>query len=305
LPDFSAQLYFALPLFIFIIMNKTIYHDNVLRYGGDIVPFVIKTTKEMREIAATPHSHSYYMIYWPSNSIGKHIIDQNEYPLEPDRIYFIKPGQIHQIITSPKPAGTFIFFTPEFFAVNSIRGDFISNLELFNNSEETISLSTHTVNRLKEYVQAMMNAFLSSGKLKYDIIESYLKLFLVECNEQYSFVANNTTADSARENALTLTFKSLVDEHFGEWRLVKNYADKMNITSNYLSEVVKRGTGQPPKAHIQARLALEAKRLLLFTGLSIKEIGFELGFDDPARFSRFFKDSTGMSLQSFRKSNAT
>jgi YesN/AraC family two-component response regulator len=283
--------------------NSGIIHENVLSYADSKVPFVIKSTKEMRTIAAKPHSHSYYMILWSANSSGRHIIDQNEYILGPDKIYFIKPGQIHQIISSKSPSGTIMLFTPEFIMQNSLQKKFISDLELFNSPEGAFTLTTNLVSRLKKHTFDMMDAFNSTNRYKYETISAHLKLFLIECNEQYLLVSKNKAPDNASESTLMLAFKALVEEHFYEWRLVKNYSDKLNITSNYLSEVIKRTTGQPPKMHIQSRLVLEAKRLLLFTGRSAKEIGYELGFNDPARFSRFFKDSSGMSFKEFRNSS--
>jgi AraC-like DNA-binding protein len=59
-------------------------------------------------------------------------------------------------------------------------------------------------------------------------------------------------------------------------------------------------TGKTAKEHIQARIALEAKRLLHFSDLSVKEIGFQLGFPEPANFSAFFKKCTGSSPSNFK-----
>ncbi len=83
---------------------------------------------------------------------------------------------------------------------------------------------------------------------------------------------------------------------------VKDYAEILNVTPNYLNEVIRTSINIPAKEFIQNRLILEAKRMVVFTDKSSKEIGFELGFDDPSHFSKFFKSNAGQSLQEFRES---
>ena len=87
-----------------------------------------------------------------------------------------------------------------------------------------------------------------------------------------------------------------------KWHQVKDYAELLCVTPNYLNEVIKLSINSSAKDFIQDRIILEAKRMAIFTGKSGKEIGFELGFEDPSHFSKFFKTNAGLSLQDFKES---
>jgi AraC family transcriptional activator of pobA len=121
--------------------DKNKIYSMDLLYQGAPMPFVIKTMEEIDEqaggIADDPHRHNYYTIIWSFTATGTHIIDFKEYPILPQHIFFVSPEQVHQVITHPNPTGYVILFTPEFLEKNSIRNDFIANLKLFQNSDET------------------------------------------------------------------------------------------------------------------------------------------------------------------------
>ncbi len=84
-------------------------------------------------------------------------------------------------------------------------------------------------------------------------------------------------------------------QKYSEWHLTTDYATELNVTPDYLNRVIKSLTGKTAKEFIQARIITEAKRLLYFSEMSAKEIGYNLGFSEPANFSAFFKKNTGFS----------
>ena len=77
----------------------------------------------------------------------------------------------------------------------------------------------------------------------------------------------------------------------------------MNLSPKRLNEITRKMLGKTITQLIHDRILLEAKRELIFSGRSIKEISYELGFEDPAYFSRFFKKQSGFSPTHFRKKN--
>lgn len=277
-----------------------------LMYNGAPAPFVMKTMEEIDEhlggISDNPHRHHYYTIIWPLTATGKHIIDFREYPILPHHLFFVSPEQIHQIITDPDPTGYVILFTSEFLGRNSIRPDFISNLNLFRKSDETppLQLSPELREKLRPFAEQMLVAFHSKSDLSLEITGAYLKLFLIECHE--SFPASPEFNPQRMEVGKTLVknFREIVENHYSKWHQVKDYADELNVTPNYLNEVIRSSMDVSAKDYIQNRIVLEAKRMVVFTGKSAKEIGFDLGFEDPSHFSKFFKKNTGHSLRFFR-----
>jgi YesN/AraC family two-component response regulator len=287
--------------------KNNIYHLD-LEYNNVPVPFVIKTMEEIDEqlggISDQPHRHNYYTVIWPFTATGKHIIDFKEYPIQPHHIFFVNPDQVHQIITDPKPTGYVLLFTPEFLEKNSIRSDFIANLKLFQQRDESAALpiNVRMRDKLKIFADQMMSAFNSMNELSLDVIGAYLKLFLIECNGHCSLSKNINTQSVEVGKTLVKSFKAIVEKQYTKWHQVKDYADELNVTPNYLNEVIKSAINISAKDFIQNRLVIEAKRLVVFTEKSSKEIGYDLGFDDPSHFSKFFKSQSGQSLQDFKKS---
>jgi AraC-like DNA-binding protein len=289
-------------------MKEKIYSLDLL-YAGAPASFVMRSLEEIEReqgrFVDDPHRHNFYSVIWSFTATGKHIIDFHEYAIEPRSIFFVSPWQVHQVITDPGAKGILILFTPEFLQKNSIREDFISNLKLFRESDETppLPLGESVSLRLMTFTDAMNKAFESSDELKFEIIGAYLKLFLIECNGLCVLTPDTNTQNIEVGRALVQRFKELVEEHFTEWHQVKDYAKELNISPGYLNEVISSAIHNPAKEYIQNRLVLETKRLSVFTNKSIKEIGYELGFDDPSHFSKFFKTFTGNSILEFKEAH--
>ena len=279
-----------------------------LKYNGSPAHFVFKSMEEIDEAAGGisdyPHRHNYYTVIWPFGATGKHIIDFREYTISRDNIFFVSPWQVHQVITDPGPTGYVILFTSEFLNRNSIRQDFVSNLKLFRDSDDTppLPVNSEMASKLKLFADSMKEAFQSQTEMSLETAGAYLKLFLIECNGHCSLnpVSNPQNAEVSKN--LVRNFRDLVEKNHYRWHQVQNYAEALNVTPNYLNEVIKSAMNIPAKEIIQSRIILEAKRMAYFTEKSIKEIGFDLGFDDPSHFSKFFKNNTSQSLLEFRES---
>lgn len=278
-----------------------------LHYNDAPLPFVMKTMEEidlgLGGISDNPHRHNYYSVIWSFTSTGKHVIDFKEYPIIPNHVFFVSPSQVHQIITDPKPTGYVILFTPEFLEKNSIREDFIANLKLFQKSDETppLPLNDKMIGTLRYFADQMLSSFHSENELRFESIGAYLKLFLIECNSHCSLSPGSNTQNIEVGKTLVKNFREIVEKRYPEWHQVKDYAEALFVSPNYLNEVIKSAINISAKDFIQNRLILEAKRMAIFTTKSSKEIGYDLGFDDPSHFSKFFKSNTRQSLQAFKE----
>ena len=130
---------------------------------------------------------------------------------------------------------------------------------------------------------------------------SLLQLFLIYCNNSSQLDATQIDEDNSGICILR-DFKQLVEENFNKWHKVKEYASEIHISPKHLSQTVKNITGKVAKDHIQDRIVLEAKRLMLHTDLTIKEVAYSTGFEEPLHFSGFFRKQVGVSPSQFRKS---
>ncbi|AQX84268.1 MULTISPECIES: helix-turn-helix domain-containing protein [Weeksellaceae] len=108
---------------------------------------------------------------------------------------------------------------------------------------------------------------------------------------------------NSRKESITMKFLQLVSINFMKEKELKFYADKLLISSKYLSNTVREITNQPPSKFITEALLNNAKILLLNSDNSIKEISNELDFSDQYAFGKFFKKHTGLSPSNFKKTN--
>lgn len=249
-----------------------------------------------------PHRHNYYTVLITKKATGQHFIDFNEYQLGENQIYFISPGQVHQIIEKQPSKGYSIVFSNEFLVRNIIPVCFIEDLNLFNDFGDSppLQLNNKEMEKVVNYANEIYEIFNSKVSFKDDAIGALLKLILIQCNNICSLPKRHIHSVDGK-NSLLSNFKNLINEKHKEWHNTTEYAQELNISPDHLNRVVKSLTGKTAKEHIQSRIIVAAKRMLFFTDLSSKEISFELGFSEPANFSAFFKNNVGISPIHFKE----
>jgi len=249
-----------------------------------------------------PHRHDFYTVIVTSKAKGQHIIDFNEYTLAGNQIYFVNPGQVHQVIEKEKSFGYSMVFSTQFLINNNIELSFIENLNLFNDygASPPLQINESQLHKISFYCNAILEAHTSDIEFKNQTIEANLKLFLIACNTICTGKINSCPTVKS-SNKLLKDFKSKVEKNFTEWHATTKYADALFITPDHLNRTIKSLIGKTAKEYIQTRISIEAKRLLFFSELSIKEIGFQLGFKEASNFSTFFKKITGNSPANFKK----
>lgn len=270
------------------------------------VNFAIRSIPEVMQMFGDntdkPHTHNYYTVLWAYNAAGKHIIDYKEFDIMPDDIFFVTPGQVHQVNHNKHPEGVVILFTCDFLNHNNISKNFVSNLNLFSeiSSSPPIRIGKESANWMHDLVIKMTETIRNNETFKLDIIGAYLKLFLIECNK-YAHTPKLEHTQSIQSGSIIIQkFKTQLETNFSNWHKVSDYAKALSITSDYLNKVIKSAVGKTAKELIQQRVVLEAKRLGLHTEYSTKEIAYRIGFEDPSHFSRFFKKNNGLSFTNFR-----
>lgn len=253
-----------------------------------------------------PHRHNYYTVLIVNKAKGQHKIDFNSYELSNKQIYFVAPGQVHQVIEKEKSFGFAMTFSNHFLIENSIRLSFIESLNLFQNYGQNPPLipTKNQFEAIEGFSNQIFNLFNSEANMKFLSIGAFLKLLLIECNNICSINPIESDTDSSGDNLIRV-FKKEVENNYKKEHSTTFYANQLHITPDHLNRTVKSKIGKTAKDYIQARIITEAKRLLYFTDLSNKEIGYELGFNEPANFSAFFKKHTQVSPSNFKKTEIT
>ena len=249
-----------------------------------------------------PHRHNYYTVLIINKAKGLHKIDFNSYELANQQIFFVAPGQVHQVIETEKSLGFAMTFSNQFLVENSIPLSFIESLNLFHNYGQSppLTASQKQFDTIEQFVSQIFKLFNSNSNMKNLSIGAFLKLLLIECNNICAINPIESDVDSSGDN-LIRTFKKEIENNYRKEHSTTFYANQLHITPDHLNRTVKLKIGKTAKDYIQARIITEAKRLLYFTNLSNKEIGYELGFNEPANFSAFFKKHTQVSPSNFKK----
>lgn len=251
-----------------------------------------------------PHRHDYYNIYYVEKGSGKHIIDFMEYEVTDRQLYFVLPGQMHQLSFNEEPKGRVVSFTEEFLIKNAIPEYMINDIYLFDDYGQSPPLpinedSVPIYGRLFDQIE-LFSATLDKYTL--EAVGALLKLLLIQSNNNCSLYKSDDPQFIESTNHMLRSFKQLLNKHYAESHMVGDYADKLAVTPDYLNKTVKSITGRTAKDLIQSKLITEAKRSLVFSTLSNKELAYALGFDESAHFNNFFKKNTGQTPVEFRQS---
>jgi len=277
---------------------KQVHHHN------EALSFRISRMEDIWDIRKgeqdEPHRHDYFTMLLVKHARGKHIIDFHEYLLAPMQLYFISPGQVHQVIEEEKSYGYAILFSEQFLLENHIPAFFIDDLGLFNDYGFTPPLPVNETEfeKLAGFAEDIIRIYESDLKYKDTAISSYLKLMLIQSNNLCTLSEENPQRLEAG-NSILKNFKQLVNDNHTRWHQTSDYAAELSVTPDHLNRVVKSLIGKTAKEVIQSRIILAAKRMIYFSDLSTKEIGYKLGFSEPANFSAFFKKCTGVAPSRF------
>jgi len=250
-----------------------------------------------------PHLHDFYSIFWIESGEATHATEFVEYSLKADTILFVPPGLKHRMYIDQSVEGTYILFNEEFIRYNQKNHVSLKEYRLFNNPDfkSLINVFPGTKEKLKNITELIFDELRHSDDYSQDIVLNLLHLFLLESRrifDQQNQAIIEKTAETP--DSTIIQFKLLIEKNYQTQKNVSSYAEMLNMNPSCLNEVAKRTTGITAGELIRNRVIDETKKLLYSSSLSGKEIAFEMGFDDPAYFSRFFKKYTGTTLKEFR-----
>jgi len=269
-----------------------IHIDELKNIGIDIMPF-----RPLSETAQIPHRDDHYMFILQIEGTFLWELDFKQITLSGSCAYYVAPGQVHRYISQDQCKGWFVFMNPLLISEKYAR---ILNTYLHINQGISITdksflfsiipLFESLINQKKEFFQK---------EIEHSLADTLLGLFTGALVQEYA--AENLI--KGQKYQTVYHFKQLVQSRYKQLKQVKDYASLLHITPLYLNEIVKQITGFTVSYWIQQTVILEAKRLLYYTELDIKQIAFELGYDDHAYFSRFFKKNIGITASEFRTKN--
>lgn len=256
------------------------------------------------------HCFNFYSVYLKDSPCGKIMYGRNYYDYQDGTLLFLAPMQVVKVEdpTDGTEEGWVLMFHPDL-----LRGTQLGqNLKRYTYFQYDVNEALHLSRQERETVLGcfrniaaeLRHAIDSNSK---DLIVSNLELFLNYCKRFYErqFITRsqvNTDMLSRFERILDNYFRSGLLQKQG-FPTVRYCAEAMNMSVNYLSDLLRKDTGMSAIEHIQQHLVEVAKEKLSTSEKSVSEIAYELGFEYPQYFSRLFKKKTGVSPNEYRSAN--
>jgi AraC family transcriptional activator of pobA len=263
------------------------------------LPFKIHTIEWIKE-NGIDLPNDYFMLIWIVAGNGYYRLNLQKEIVDTNQLLLIKPGQLHDLKFSSGLHGYVIPFTDSFLDMEDYRQEPVYSpvFQMFSQTQ-IVSISSELADDMNDITEIMMKEYGRHNLYRAEILKRYFKIFLIYLSRQLESMEQ--LPKQSRNTAILQNFMTLLDKNFREHKMVADYADRLSVTPNYLNEVVKKLTGQPAGHHIRQRVAAEAKRQAIHPDSCMKKIAYDLGFCDMAHFSKFFKNTTGISFSDFKK----
>jgi len=242
------------------------------------------------------HRDDHYIFFVLTGGSASLMIDFNEVEFKRASLYYVLPGQVHHRIKYDDAHGWFI-------AVDTmlVPPDYRSIFETQLLLQQPHLLSDVQMRQCESLLALLYERYEDEGQCAFylSVVHSLLQSFLGIAAGCFSQAANPRMPMS-RPVQLAQDFKKLLVEHVRTLKSPSAYAAKLNVSETYLNEALKKATGFSVSYWIQQEVILEAKRLLYYSQLNVKEIAHMLGYEDQAYFSRLFKKAEGVTPLAFR-----
>ena len=234
-----------------------------------------------------PHRKDFYLFVFVEQGNSRHWVEFIPYTVRPAHFYFTTPQQILLKEDTKPMKGFVVTFTEEFLLLEENR--LLRQLPLIQNpaGAHELALAAGDMIYIADVMRKMQAEYEAGDNWGNQMLTSWLRVLVIYLSRLYTeqFGENKISTGYYLLNH----FQQLIAQRHAKLHEVAAYADLLNITPGHLNEMVKQQSGKTAISHIHNRLSVEAKRKLLHTDLSVKQIADELGFEDAAYFNRFFK----------------
>jgi AraC-like DNA-binding protein len=265
--------------------------------------------KRLRDDEPVHLVNDFYSVALKRNFKGKFKYGQQEYDFDEGVLFFLSPGQVYAIESDKElqHSGWLLLLHPDFLW-NTPLAQKIKQYEYFGYSvNEALHLSDKEEQLIVGILQHIEQEYRSNiDRFSQDVIVSQLELLFTYAERFYhrQFITRKIG-----NHQILARLERILNDYFGDEALIKKglptvqyIATTLNVSSGYLSGLLKVLTGQSTQQHIHDKLIEKAKEKLSTTGLSVSEIAYELGFEHPQSFSKLFRTKTSQSPLEFRQS---
>ncbi|MGS2741786.1 helix-turn-helix domain-containing protein [Sinomicrobium sp. M5D2P17] len=230
-------------------------------------------------------------------------VDLTAYSIKQPTLFFVSPNQHLHFTQTGVEGGYLIFYNRDFYCIQIHDDEVACDGLLFNNIHNMpiVRLDEDETPFFNNIFGQIVNEFALQDASIEEMIRTYLKqLFIKSARLWKRQNLNNALVENQNDLEFFRKFTMLVEEHYKQKHNVADYAELMHVAPKTITHKFKRLKLPLPNDVIKNRIVLEAKRLLVYTNLTSKEIGYILGYEDPAYFSRLFLQKAGETPSGFR-----
>ncbi|WP_282013975.1 AraC family transcriptional regulator [Marinifilum flexuosum] len=272
------------------------FNNKSTKLGLEIVPLQ-RILEHSRNSKHKAHRLNFYQIVIITKGRGVHEVDFEKIAYSENTVIPIAMGQVQRFTDNEQLEGYAVLFTPDFLIKRGIDFQYLYNYTIFTHTIKPVS------NIANKEVYTLLNEMIAEqtkGQL-FDSAEyqrNLLKNFLIQIERNKRERVDIVCDDSFH---LYIRFKKALEDNISYKFRVADICDQLNVSAKQLNAAVKLFAHSNAKQFIDARILLEIKRLLVYSNLSIKEIAYEIGFDDPTNFTKYFKARVNMLPSEYQK----
>ena len=277
---------------------------NPNRVHPDIGAGVVADYSPLHDKLIIPHRHTFYHLFLFTSGGGSITIDFERYALRSGRIFFMIPGQVHSWDDAPGTDGYVFNFSENIFRTFITTPDYLYQFPFMRGiaSDSVIDLNGAALTEATHFFKQLLLEASKSDSFSVEQVCFHLMSLFISVSRHQKLPAQKNRPLIGHK--ILHTFRKLVDDHYKEKKLPKDYAAMLYITPHRLNALCNDLLGMSAGELIRNRILLEAKRLLVNVDMSITEIAYELNFSDNSYFSKFFKKYVAVTPEEFRKTHA-
>jgi AraC-like DNA-binding protein len=284
-------------------MDKEIKKYNFredVKHGIEIVDLHYVTSQKP-EMMIVPHRAQFYHVLYIEKGEGVHYVDFNPIQIKNQMLLFVPYNSVNVFDKNCVYRGRGIIFTDTFFSKDEQDFNYLHSSLLFSNLYPVAVIDVADNNEeLRRLIQLMEDEYQKESDFaQYEILHNMLHVFLLKAERQLRAQGTSAMKPSVHLDYL-LQFKAILETNFKAEKSVKSYASALAISEKQLQTATKSLVDKTPKQVIDERVVLEAKRLLVHSSQAVKEIAYELGYDEPTNFIKYFRKHVKCTPAEFR-----
>jgi AraC family transcriptional activator of pobA len=276
---------------------------NTTQQESVIENFRIRSVTDLlsgKDMIQELHRHDFFFVLALKKGAGSHAIDFASHRIVDNSVFFMRPGQIHELKLRKGSTGYLMEFKSDFYFPN----DKIPRQLLRNVSSK--NLCKINSNRFKKIDMILANIFQECHEKKeeyLEVIKSNMSMFFIELIRERQDPKGKASEAKRYDQQRLEEFMELMERQITEHKQPSHYAKMLNLSLYQLNAITKNTLGKTSSDLINEHIILESKRSLLATSSQVKEIAFQLGYEDVSYFIRFFRKHTGYSPDVFRNNS--